>query len=75
MELTVTFYGDFLDMRASLTSPSTVSDSLKYEPEQATVVAMYKNLVIGCAFLSSPQETYITYLAVRAGWENAQIAT
>ncbi|KAA1468905.1 hypothetical protein DENSPDRAFT_547940 [Dentipellis sp. KUC8613] len=52
-----------------------VSDSLQYQPEQATIVALYKRLVVGCAFLSSPQETYITYLAVRPGWENAQIAT
>ncbi|KAI0064070.1 hypothetical protein BV25DRAFT_1800956 [Artomyces pyxidatus] len=52
-----------------------VSDSLQYGPQQATIVAMYKRLVVGCAFLSSPQETYITYLAVRAGWDNAQIAT
>jgi len=36
---------------------------------------MYKRLVVGCAILSSPVETYITYLTVRAGWENAQIAT
>ena len=36
---------------------------------------MYGHLVVGAAFLSSPQETYITYLVVRAGWENAQIAT
>jgi len=24
--------------------------------------------------MSSPQETYITYLAVKAGWDKAQIA-
>jgi hypothetical protein len=52
-----------------------VSDSLQHVPEKATIVAMYKRLVVGCAVLSSPVETYITYLAVRAGWENAQIAT
>jgi hypothetical protein len=52
-----------------------VSDSLQHGPDRATIVAMYKRLVIGCAILSSPAETYITYLAVRAGWENAQIAT
>ena len=39
------------------------------------MIAMYGHLVVGAAFLSSPQEAYITYLAVRAGWENAQIAT
>jgi hypothetical protein len=48
---------------------------LQHVPERATIVAMYKHLVVGCAILSSPVETYITYLAVRAGWENAQIAT
>ncbi|CDO69644.1 hypothetical protein BN946_scf184851.g32 [Trametes cinnabarina] len=52
-----------------------VSDALDYSPEKCTVVAMYKRLVVGAAFLSSPQETYITYLAVRAGWDNSQIAT
>ncbi|KAI0285260.1 hypothetical protein BC826DRAFT_918814 [Russula brevipes] len=52
-----------------------VSDSLQHVPEQATIVAMYKRLIVGCAILSSPVETYITYLAVRAGWENTQIAT
>ncbi|TFY83649.1 hypothetical protein EWM64_g373 [Hericium alpestre] len=52
-----------------------VSDSLQYGPRQATIVATSKRLVVGCAFLSSPQETYITYLAVRPGWDNAQIAT
>ena len=52
-----------------------VSDSLQHGPDRATIVAMYKRLVIGCAILSSPAETYITYLTVRAGWENAQIAT
>ena len=52
-----------------------MSDSLQYEPERATIVAVYKRLVVGVALLSSPQETYITYLAVRSGWENAQIAT
>ncbi|KAI0272735.1 hypothetical protein BC834DRAFT_361342 [Gloeopeniophorella convolvens] len=52
-----------------------VGDSLQHKPEQTTIVAMYKRLVVGCALLGSPVETYITYLAVRAGWENAQIAT
>jgi len=31
--------------------------------------------VIGAAFLSSPLETYLTYLVVKPGWENAHIAT
>lgn len=51
-----------------------VSDSLEFSPERATVIAVYKKLVVGVAFLSSPQETYITFLAVRAGWDKAQIA-
>ena len=38
-------------------------------------MASYKNLIVGVALLSSPQETYITYLAVKPGWDNAQIAT
>ncbi|TFY54025.1 hypothetical protein EVJ58_g9105 [Rhodofomes roseus] len=53
----------------------SVSDALEYSPEKCTVVATYKKLVVGAALLSSPQETYITYLSVRAGWENSQIAT
>ena len=53
----------------------TVSDSLLYQPELATVVATYKRLVVGVAIISSPQETYITYLAVKPGWDNSQIAT
>ncbi|TBU30582.1 hypothetical protein BD311DRAFT_754583 [Dichomitus squalens] len=52
-----------------------VTDSLDYTPEKCTIVAMYKQLIVGAAFLSSPQETYITYLAVRSGWDNSQIAT
>ncbi|PCH44425.1 hypothetical protein WOLCODRAFT_139002 [Wolfiporia cocos MD-104 SS10] len=52
-----------------------VSDSLQNSPEKCTIVAAYKKLVVGAAFISSPQETYITYLVVRAGWENCQIAT
>ena len=34
---------------------------------------MYKKVVVGVAILSSPRETYITYLAVKAGWDKAQI--
>ncbi|KAJ7780212.1 hypothetical protein DFH07DRAFT_794173 [Mycena maculata] len=52
-----------------------VRDSLDYSPERCTIVAAYDRLVVGVAILSSPRETYITYLAVRAGWDNAQIAT
>lgn len=53
----------------------TVSDSLQYSPEQCTIIAMYKKMVVGVALLSSPIETYINYLAVKPGWDNAQIAT
>jgi hypothetical protein len=59
----------------SSTDYFSVSDSLDHRPEGCTVVATYKRLVVGAAILSSPQETYITYLAVKAGWDNAQIAT
>jgi len=52
-----------------------VRDSLLYQPELATVIATHKWLVVGIAILSSPQETYITYLAVKPGWDNSQIAT
>ena len=52
-----------------------MSDSLEYSPERCTVVALYKRVVVGVAIMSSPQETYITYLAVRSGWEGCQIAT
>ncbi|KAI0311360.1 hypothetical protein OF83DRAFT_1295445 [Amylostereum chailletii] len=62
-------------LRRSFWEGIDVRDSLQYGPQQATILATHKRLVVGCAFLSSPQETYITYLAVRAGWENAQIAT
>jgi hypothetical protein len=51
------------------------SDSLQYSPERCTIVACYKRIVVGVVLLSSPLETYITYLAVRSGWENARIAT
>jgi hypothetical protein len=53
----------------------TVSDLLQSSPERCSVIAMYGKIVIGVALLSSPQEAYITYLAVRAGWHNSQIAT
>ncbi|KAF8912373.1 hypothetical protein CPB85DRAFT_596610 [Mucidula mucida] len=52
-----------------------VSDSLEYRPERCTVVATYRRLVLGLVIISSPTETYIMYLAVKAGWENSQIAT
>ncbi|CAE6455998.1 unnamed protein product [Rhizoctonia solani] len=52
-----------------------VSDSVKWEPEQCSVVALYKKLVVGCAFLSEPMDPYVTYITVRAGWEQSGIAT
>ncbi|KAF8587858.1 hypothetical protein K439DRAFT_1336777, partial [Ramaria rubella] len=52
-----------------------VSSSLQYSPTQCTIVATYKLLVVGAALLSSPEETYLTYLVVRPGWENANIAS
>jgi len=51
-----------------------VSDSLDNQPEKATVLAMYKRIVVGVAILKSPLETYIMYLAVKAGWDKSQIA-
>ncbi|EGN95100.1 hypothetical protein SERLA73DRAFT_187406 [Serpula lacrymans var. lacrymans S7.3] len=62
-------------LRRSFWEGVDVSDSFQHSPERCTVVAAYKNLVVGAALLSSPQETYITYLSVRAGWDNSQIAT
>ncbi|KAJ3849613.1 hypothetical protein EV368DRAFT_75604 [Lentinula lateritia] len=52
-----------------------VSDSLDYSPEKCTVIASYKKIVVGVAIMSSPRETYITYLAVKHGWDNSNIAT
>ncbi|CAE6402897.1 unnamed protein product [Rhizoctonia solani] len=52
-----------------------VSDSVKWEPEQCSVIALYKKLVVGCAFLSETMDPYVTYIAVRAGWEQSGIAT
>lgn len=68
-----------LDRRPGLmdliTPKRVVSDSLRFSPEMSTVVATYKKVVVGVAILTSPQETYLTYLAVKAGWENCRIAT
>ncbi|KAJ3995475.1 hypothetical protein F5050DRAFT_301474 [Lentinula boryana] len=52
-----------------------VSDSLDYSPEKCTVVASYNKMVVGAAIMSSPRETYITYLAVKHGWDSSNIAT
>ncbi|KAF9266791.1 hypothetical protein L218DRAFT_750705 [Marasmius fiardii PR-910] len=62
-------------LERSFWSGINVSDSLDYSPEKCTIVALYKKLVVGVAILSSPRETYITYLAVKSGWDNSQIAT
>ncbi|PPQ94441.1 hypothetical protein CVT25_002532 [Psilocybe cyanescens] len=51
-----------------------VTDALDYLPEKTTMVAMYKKVVVGVAIIMSPIQTYITYLAVKAGWDKAQIA-
>jgi len=48
-----------------------VSESLEY-PE-FTIVACYKKLVIGCAFMTP--DAYINYIAVHPEWRNAGIAT
>ncbi|KDN47048.1 hypothetical protein RSAG8_03825, partial [Rhizoctonia solani AG-8 WAC10335] len=52
-----------------------VSDSVKWEPEQCSIVALYQKLVVGCAFLSETMDPYVTYITVRAGWEQTGIAT
>lgn len=38
------------------------------------MVAMYKKVVVGVAIIMSPIQTYITFLAVKSGWDKAQIA-
>lgn len=49
---------------------------MRYSPERSTVLAVHKsNLVVGVALLTDPQEMYITYLAVRPGWQGCGIAT
>ncbi|KZP01596.1 hypothetical protein CALVIDRAFT_594306 [Calocera viscosa TUFC12733] len=55
----------------------SVSDSVlpENEPDKCTVVATYKRLVVGVALLSDPREGYLMYLAVKAGWDAAGIAT
>ncbi|KAJ2671096.1 hypothetical protein GGI25_005618 [Coemansia spiralis] len=47
-----------------------VKEALMY-PE-FTVVALYRRVVVGCAFLTP--DAYLTYIAVRAGWEGAGLA-
>lgn len=53
-----------------------MSDSLSYP--DFSVVALYKKLVIGCAFLVPDvglNEAYISFLAVRPGWDRCGIAS
>lgn len=53
-----------------------MSESLGYP--DFTVVALYKKLVVGCAFLVPDvchNEAYISFLAVRPAWERSGIAT
>jgi hypothetical protein len=39
-----------------------------------TIVATYKLLVVGVALISPPpDDAYITYIAVKTGWENSGI--
>lgn len=54
----------------------TVSECLSYP--DFTVVALYKKLVIGCAFLVPDvghNEAYVSFMAVRPGWQRAGIAS
>lgn len=53
-----------------------MSECLSYP--DFTVVALYKKLVIGCAFLVPDvgyNEAYVSFMAVRPGWQRAGIAT
>lgn len=53
-----------------------VSESLSHP--DFTIVALYKKLVIGCAFLVPDvchNEAYISFLAVRPGWDRCGIAS
>jgi hypothetical protein len=55
-----------------LSTPAAPDNATKY-----TVIATFKNLVVGATLLipTSPQEVYIAYLVVRAGWEGNGVAT
>lgn len=53
-----------------------MSEALSYP--DFTIVALYKKLVIGCAFLvpdACHNEAYISFLAVRPSWERSGIAS
>lgn len=56
--------------------PFAVSGYLWY-PDY-TILAMYRKLIIGCAFLTTQlksDEAYITFIAVRPGWDKAGIGS
>lgn len=53
-----------------------MSECLSYP--DFSVVALYKKLVVGCAFLVPDvghNEAYVSFMAVRPGWERAGIAS
>lgn len=53
-----------------------VTDCLSYP--DFSIIALYKKLVVGCAFLIPDvghNEAYISFLAVRHGWERVGIAS
>lgn len=48
---------------------------MEYSPEIYTVVTIYKRVVVGVALISPPpDEAYVTYLTVKAGWQSSGIA-
>lgn len=54
----------------------SVTDCLSYP--DFSIIALYKKLVIGCAFLVPDvghNEAYVSFLAVRPGWERVGIAS
>jgi hypothetical protein len=55
-----------------LSTPLAPDNATKY-----TIIATYRKLLVGAALLipTSPQEVYIAYLVVRAGWDGSGIAT
>lgn len=53
-----------------------MSECLSYP--DFSIVALYKKLVVGCAFLVpdvSHNEAYVSFMAVRPGWQRAGIAS
>ncbi|PVU98879.1 hypothetical protein BB559_001203 [Furculomyces boomerangus] len=65
------FYDKFAPHYPRISPFHGLSEALMY-PEYS-VIALYKNIVVGCAFLTA--DAYLNYVAVLPGWENAQIAT